>query len=53
MARSRSSSMRRPAFIAAVGGISITSLIVLNAAADALPWQGLRTLRDYAIRRNG
>jgi hypothetical protein len=44
---------RRAAFIAAVGGISLTSLVVLNAAADALPWQGLRTLRDYAIRRNG
>jgi hypothetical protein len=44
---------RRAAFIAAVGGISITSLVVLNVAADALPWQGLRTLRDYAIRRQG
>lgn len=43
----------RAAFITAVGGISIASMVVLNVAADRLPWQGLKTLRDYTIRRNG
>lgn len=51
MAKTRAG--QRAAFLAAVGGISIGSLVVLNVAADRLPWQGLKTLRDYAIRRNG
>lgn len=41
------------AFWAAVGGMSIVSLVVFNLAADRLPIPGLAELRDYAIRRNG
>jgi hypothetical protein len=40
-------------FFVAVGATSITSLVLLNLAADRLPWSGLEQLRDYAVRRNG
>lgn len=41
------------AFWVAVGGVSITSLVLLNVAADRLGISGLSDLRDYAVRRNG
>lgn len=41
------------AFFVAVGATSITSLILLNLAADRLPLPGLEQLRDYTVRRNG
>lgn len=41
------------AFFAAVGLTSITSLLVLNVAADRLPLPGLTAFRDYLVRRNG
>lgn len=41
------------AFFGAVGATAITSLVLLNIAADRLPLPGLAKLRDYAIRRNG
>lgn len=41
------------AFWAAVGGVSVLSLVLLNVAADRLPISGLVELRDYAVRRNG
>lgn len=49
--------MARPgrplAFWAAVGGVSIVSLTLLNVAADRLPLPGLDEFRDYLVRRNG
>ncbi|MBB3043918.1 hypothetical protein [Nocardioides soli] len=49
--------MARPArglaFWAAVGGVSVVSLTLLNIAADRLPIPGLAEFRDYAVRRNG
>lgn len=41
------------AFWAAVGGVSVTSLVLLNLAADRLPLPGLTEFRDYLVRRNG
>ena len=41
------------AFWVAVGGVSVTSLVLFNLAADRLPLPGLSELRDYAVRRNG
>ncbi len=40
-------------FWLAVGGTSLLSLTVLNLAADRVPNGGLRTYRDYLVRRNG
>ncbi len=40
-------------FWIAVGGVSITSLALLNLAADRLPLPGLDEFRDYVTRRNG
>lgn len=50
--------MRRgqlPAFWLAVGGVAILAPIVFNIASDRLGDKvpGLRTLNDYATRRNG
>jgi len=44
---------RAAAFYGSVALVSILSLVALNLAADRLPIPGLRTLRDYAVRRNG
>ena len=44
---------RAAAFYLSVGLTSIASLIALNLAADRLGIQGLQTLRDYVVRRNG
>lgn len=44
---------RGVAFWGAVGGVSITSLLLLNLAADRLNVPGLSELRDYIVRRNG
>lgn len=44
---------KQPAFWLAVGGTAIISVVVLNIAADKLPFQGLKTLDDYVTRRNG
>jgi hypothetical protein len=44
---------RALAFYGSVGFTSIASLLLLNLAADKLPVAGLRTLRDYIVRRNG
>lgn len=44
---------RPAAFFGAVGLTSITSLFLLNVAADRLPLTGLQTFRDYIVRRNG
>jgi hypothetical protein len=41
------------AFFVAVGATSITSLFLLNLAADRLPLPGLVEFRDYTVRRNG
>ena len=41
------------AFYVSVGLTSIASLFLLNVAADRLPFEGLRELRDYTVRRNG
>lgn len=41
------------AFWLAVSGVSLTSLVALNVAADRLGIKGLSDLRDYAVRRNG
>jgi hypothetical protein len=40
-------------FWLAVGGMSVTSLALLNIAADRLPLPGLSEFRDYLVRRNG
>lgn len=40
-------------FWLAVGGISVTSLALLNLAADRLPLPGLDAFRDYVTRANG
>lgn len=45
--------LRPLGFFVAVGATSITSLILLNLAADRLPLPGLEQLRDYTVRRNG
>lgn len=50
--------MRRgqlPAFWLAVAGVSIITPVVFNLAADRLGARvpALRTLNDYATRRNG
>jgi hypothetical protein len=44
---------RALAFYGSVACTSIASLLFLNLAADRLPVPGLRTLRDYIVRRNG
>ena len=44
---------RALAFYGSVALTSIASLVFLNLAADRLPIPGLRTLRDYVVRRNG
>jgi hypothetical protein len=44
---------RAAAFYGSVAFTSLASLLFLNLAADRLPVPGLRTLRDYMIRRNG
>lgn len=44
---------RSLAFFFAVSATSITSLVLLNLAADRLPIEGLSQLRDYVVRRNG
>ena len=44
---------RALAFYGSVACTSIASLLALNLAADKLPLPGLRTLRDYIVRRNG
>lgn len=44
---------RALAFYGSVAFTSIFSLVLLNLAADRLHIQGLETLRDYAVRRNG
>lgn len=41
------------AFGVATGATAITSLFLLNLAADRLPLPGLAKFRDYIIRRNG
>ena len=41
------------AFFLAVSATSITSLVLLNIAADRLPLPGLQKLRDYTVRSNG
>ncbi len=45
--------MRTASFVGTVGLISICSLVLLNIAADKSGSHGLKTLRDYTIRRNG
>ena len=45
--------MRGLAFYGSVACTSIVSLLALNLAADKTHIQGLVTLRDYIIRRNG
>ncbi|MGW3926014.1 hypothetical protein [Streptomyces sp. NPDC005093] len=44
---------RALAFYGSVAMTSILSLILLNLAADKTGIQGLQTLRDYTVRRNG
>lgn len=46
---------RLAAFWLAVAGVSILSPVMFNLAADQLgdKLPGLRTLNDYATRRNG
>jgi hypothetical protein len=44
---------RPAAFYASVAMTSVASLFALNLAADKLPFQGLKQLRDYIVRRNG
>lgn len=41
------------AFWLAVGGVSILADVVVNLAADRLPWPGLRTFNAYRTRQNG
>jgi hypothetical protein len=41
------------AFFVAVGATSITSLVLLNIAADRFPLPGLQMLRDFTVRSNG
>lgn len=45
--------MRHAAHWGAVAVTGVIGMVLLNVAADRLPIAGLKTLRDYTIRRNG
>jgi hypothetical protein len=48
--------MRAPkqlTFWLGVAGVSLITPIIFNLAADRLPIPGLKTLNNYATRRNG
>lgn len=44
---------RALAFYGSVACTSLASLLFLNLAADRTNIPGLKTLRDYIVRRNG
>ena len=44
---------KRASFWLAVAGVSVITPVVVNLAADRLPFAGLKTLNDYVTRRNG